>query len=142
MSAFERQSLERLVARWMAEGWQKGNPSIVDELHANDFVDHASAGRAADRSGFKQGIIELYAAFPDFHAVIDDHVIDLEARKVAVRWRGSGTHRGPFLGQPPTGRTIRFKGIEILYFRQDRIIARWGEWDGLDIFAQISGSLP
>ncbi len=142
MNTSRRQSLAHRVARWMAEGWQKGNPGIVDDLHASDFVDHAPSGRASDREGFKQGIAELYAAFPDFYAVIDDLTIDPEARKAAVCWHGTGTHRGDFRGHPPTGRKIRFQGIEILHFRQGRITARWGEWNGLDILAQIKSGLP
>ena len=142
MNTPARQTLERLVVRWMAEGWQKGNPAIVDALHASPFVDHDPAGRVADREGFKQGIAELYAAFPDFYAVIEDLAIDHEARQATVRWRGTGTHRGAFWGHPPTGRKIRFKGIEILQFHRGRITARWGEWDGLDIRAQITAPLP
>ncbi len=137
MSATERKSLETLIQRWIAEGWQKGRAAMVDELHAPAFVDHDPAGRRPDRKGFKQGIAELYAAFPDFHARIEDLVIDTAAKKITVRWRGTGTHRRKFMGCPPTGRKILFKGIEILLVRGGLITARWGEWDGLDILDQM-----
>ncbi len=140
MSAIERTSLETLIQRWIAEGWQKGRAAMVDELHAPAFVDHDPAGRRPDREGFKQGIAQLYAAFPDFHARIEELVIDTAAKKITVRWRGSGTHRGPFMGHPPTGRKILFKGIEMLHIQRGRITARWGEWDGLDILDQIRTS--
>ncbi len=137
MSETHTQRLQRIAARWMVEGWQKGNAAMVDELHALSFVDHDPAGRTPDREGFRQGIIELYAAFPDFHAAIDDLVIDPSAAKVTVRWHGSGTHRGEFMGIAPSGRIIHFKGIEILQIQAGLITARWGEWDGLDILAQL-----
>lgn len=137
MPPSDRKTLNALAARWFAEGWQKGNAAIVDELHAPAFVDHDPAGRPPDREGFKQGIVELYTAFPDFHAAIEDVAIDTARQKVTVRWCGTGTHRGAYLGCPPTGRRIRFKGIEVLLIREGLITARWGEWDGLDILAQL-----
>jgi steroid delta-isomerase-like uncharacterized protein len=129
--------LKGMTIRWIEQGWQAGNSAIVDELHDVTFVDHDPAGRTPDREGFKKGIEELYAAFPDFHGVIEDLVVDSIAGKVAVRWSATGTHRGPFLGFPPTGRLIRFKGIEILRIEQDRIMDRWGEWDGLELLNQL-----
>jgi steroid delta-isomerase-like uncharacterized protein len=133
-------ALERLSAiahRWIDEGWHKGNADIIDELHAAHFVDRAAAGRTPDRVGFKEGIVELYAAFPDFHAVIEDLVIDTTAGKVAVRWSATGTHRGVCLGILPTGRRISFRGIEIIRIENERIVERWGEWDGIDLLQQL-----
>ena len=140
MNAAERRYLKNLAERWIAEGWHKGRAAIVDELHAPDFVDHDPAGRTPDREGFKQGIVALYTAFPDFYAVIEDLVIDQVVQKVTIRWHSTGTHRGAFLGHPPTGCKIHFQGIELLHIRQGLITARWGEWDGLDILTQLKGS--
>ncbi len=142
MNGSNRQALEQIAERWLAEGWQKGRAAVVDELHAPDFVDHDPAGRTPDLNGFKQGIVALYTAFPDFRAAIEDLAIDPAAQKITLRWRGTGTHRGVFLGHPPTGRMIRFKGIEILQIRSGRITARWGEWDGLDILDQLKTASP
>ena len=72
MPQYAQQPMEGLKAiarRWIEEGWQQGRADMVDELHAPHFVDHDSAGRTSDREGFKEGIIQLYAAFPDFYAV-------------------------------------------------------------------------
>jgi len=136
----EKPASERLRAiahRWIDEGWQRGNADIIDELHATNFVDHAPAGRAPDRKGFKEGILELYAAFPDFHAVIEDLIMDTTAGKVAVRWSATGTHRGVFMGISPTGRRVAFTGIEIIQIKNERIIERWGEWDGIGLLQQL-----
>jgi predicted ester cyclase len=102
------EKLTEIATRWIVEGWQKGNASIIDELHAPHFVNRASAGRDTSREGFKQGIIDLYAAFPDLHAEIEDLVIDTAASKVAVRWSATGTHTGNYLNCPPTGKQIVF----------------------------------
>jgi steroid delta-isomerase-like uncharacterized protein len=129
--------IRRLAIRWIEEGWQKGREGVVDELHAPEFVDRDPGGRPPDREGFKRGLRDLYAAFPDFEARIEDVVVDESRSEAAVRWTGAGTHRSAYLGVGPTGRRIRFKGIEILRFDGGWIVERWGEWDGLDLLAQL-----
>lgn len=117
--------------------WQGGNLSEFDELHAEDFVDHCPAGRAGDREGFKRGIADLYRAFPDFKAVIDDLLVDPEPGKVCLRWHATGTHQADFMGFAPSGETLHFQGIEIIHIASMRVVARWGEWDGLALLEQL-----
>lgn len=133
------QTLAGIAIRWIEEIWQKGDARAIDDLHAPGFVDHDPGRRAPDRDGFKRGVIDLYAAFPDFHAVIEDIVVDAARGTVSVRWSALGTHAGPYLEVAPTGRCIRFKGIEIIRIVDGRIVERWGEWDGLDLLDQLRG---
>lgn len=129
--------LRALVRTWIEDGWCRGDGGVVDRLHAPGFVDHDPGGRTPDNAGFKAGIARLYAAFPDLTATVEDLVVDGGAGTVAVRWTAAGTHRGAYLGAAPTGRTVRFKGIEILRVRDGRIAERWGEWDGIDLLEQL-----
>jgi len=129
--------MREITHRWIEDGWQKGDVSVVDQLHSPDFIDHDSAGRPSDNEGFKQGIARLYAAFPDLTAQVRELVIDTETGTVAARWSATGTHQGEYLGAQPSGRSIKFKGIEIIRIRNERIIERWGEWDGIDLLEQL-----
>ncbi len=129
--------LKAIVRRWIEVGWQSGDPSIVDELHAANFVDHDAAGRSPDNEGFKEGIISLYRAFPDLKAEVADMVVEAESGTVSVRWNAVGTHAGHYLGSKPTGKRINFKGIEIVRIQNGRITERWGEWDGIDLLVQL-----
>ena len=138
----DREELEAIVKQWIELGWRHGDTAVVDALHAADFVDHDPGGRSPDNEGFKHGILDLYRAFPDLAATVEDLVVDLEANTVAVRWSARGTHSGPYLGAPPSGRTITLKGVEIVRIRDGRITARWGEWDGMDLLAQLGRWTP
>jgi steroid delta-isomerase-like uncharacterized protein len=129
--------LRILARRWM-ELWQRGDIGAVDALHAPNFIDRAPAGRPGDREGFKSGVTELYAAFPDFHAVTEDLIVDVQGARVAVRWTATGTHQGVFLGCSPTGKRVTFRGIEILHVTDGLVVERWGEWDGLDLQGQLT----
>jgi steroid delta-isomerase-like uncharacterized protein len=126
-----------IARRWIECGWQKGQSEVVDELHAPNFIDHNPAGRGSDNQGFKEGIVQLYAAFPDFYARIQDILIDGVQSKATVRWTATGTHRGAFMGCDPTGRVIRFDCIEIIRIDNGRIAERWGEWNPVELLEQL-----
>lgn len=134
-------SLRELASRWMTL-WQGADLGLFDALHAADFVDRSATTRGADRDAFRAGIVELRTAFPDFHAVTDDLLVDAGSRKVAIRWSATGTHRGEFLGIAATGRSIRFCGIEVVRVQDGKIAERWGEWDGLGLLEQLGHASP
>ncbi|MBK6733706.1 MAG: ester cyclase [bacterium] len=152
-----REQLAAIARRWVEEGWCAGDGSrpagsIVDELHAPDFIDYDSGGRASDNAGFRDGIVRLLAAFPDLEAAARDVVAEPAATcagargvaasgSIAVRWTAVGTHRGAYLGVEPTGKRIAFKGIEMIRVRNGRITERWGEWDGLELLGQLGRGL-
>jgi len=131
------EELKCIVHQWIEQGWQNGDPSVVDQLHAPDFVDHDPGGRSPDNRGFKEGIVTLYQAFPDLRAQIEDLVVNVATGTAVVRWSAAGTHNHLYLGAPPTGRRITFKGIEIVRIQDGKIKERWGEWDGIDLLTQL-----
>ena len=137
-SEMTAEQLHNLTQRWMREVWQNRNLAALAELHAPHFRDHSPAGRGTDLASYRAGVAELFAAFPDFVAVTEDIVVDASARKTAVRWTASGSHKGVFIGASPTHKRVTFAGIEILRFERGQIAERWGEWDGLEIREQLT----
>jgi steroid delta-isomerase-like uncharacterized protein len=133
--------LREIATRWMTL-WQGADLNLCEVIHAADFVDRSATTRGRDRAAFRAGIAELRTAFPDFHARIDDLLIEAGAKEVTIRWSAMGTHRGEFLGVAGTGRTFRISGIEILRVQGGKIVERWGEWDGLGLLGQLRHSDP
>jgi steroid delta-isomerase-like uncharacterized protein len=131
------EQLKRVAERWITEIWQLHNLDAFDELHNHEFHDESPAGRGSDRASYRAGMEELFAAFPDFHTLIDDLVVDITSKKVAIRWHAQGTHEESFMGIAPTHRDITFSGIEIIRVEGDKITERWGEWDSLDLLGQL-----
>ncbi len=131
------ENLRDIAHRWMMFGWRDCDFERFESLHSPDFIDRDSSGRSADITGFMSGIRALYSAFPDFRAEVRDLVIDTMRGSIAIRWIATGTHHYPYLGIAPSGKAIRFKGIEILLIKDELIVERWGEWDGLDLLEQL-----
>ncbi|MGH9847095.1 MAG: ester cyclase [Blastocatellia bacterium] len=133
----QAEELKVVAERWMEEIWRKRDLTKFDEIHSLNFMDKSSAGRATTREAFKKGIIELYEAFPDWEAIIDDLVVDPTTNKVAVRWTATGAHRAAFMGIAPTNKRITFNGIEIVRVEGGQIVERWGEWNGIELLRQL-----
>jgi len=82
------------------EADNKKDLSILDEVISPDFYDPAFKLRGA--AGYKQFETAFFKGFPDWIETIED--IIAEDDKVWVRFTGTGTHKGEWLGLAPTGK--------------------------------------
>lgn len=124
--------------RAIDEGWNRGNLEAIDELFAPDFVEH-QRGIAPGREGVKGSIRALRTAFPDLHLAVED--VAAAGDRVWFRLRGTGTHDGPFMGLPATGRRIDITVIDIGRVVDGRLVEHWGVADRFSVAQQI-GLVP
>jgi steroid delta-isomerase-like uncharacterized protein len=80
----------------------------------------------------KEVFRRLHRAFPDLVVTIEDLIA--EGDRVVSRNTVTGTHRGEYLGVPPTGRTITYSEIFIVRFAGGRVAETWGV---VDVLAQM-----
>ena len=59
--------------------------------------------------------------------------------QVDVDWSATCTHRGAFLGYPPTGRRITVTGSSAFRLRDGKIVERHGRMDRLGLIRQLQG---
>ena len=71
----------------------------------------------------KRYVAAYRSAFPDTRFVVDDQIS--EGDKVVSRWTARGTHRGEFLGIPPTGEEVTVTGIEFDHLAGGKIEESW-----------------
>ena len=130
-----------LVRQMVEEMFNRGNLSRAEEFLAPDFVEHEELppGIPRGREGVKQLTATLRSAFPDFHATIDDIVA--EGDKVVIRQTWSGTHKGEFMGVPPTGRRVSFGVIDIIRVDGGKFVEHWGQMDNMSMMQQL-GAIP
>lgn len=123
MTIAENKELLRKVFAMDATTFQnrRGNPPD-DPFHSKDYVHHGLRGP----SNFKdrlQVMDSLLAAFPDFKFTPED--IIAEGDKVVVRYTFTGTHKGPYLGVPASGKKITFTGVGIYRISEGRLVEGW-----------------
>ncbi len=108
----------------------------MDRLFTIDVVDHAPwPGQTADVAGFKAGLAEMRASFPDFHMSVERTVI--QGDLVAVHFTISGTQLGEFMGTPASSKTFEIEAMDILRMTDGRIAEHWGVIDEAGMAAQL-----
>jgi steroid delta-isomerase-like uncharacterized protein len=129
-----------LICRLYDEVFAKWNLGVVDDLVGPEFVGHEMPpGTAPGPVGFKQFYGWLRSAFPDLRYVVDDVIA--EGDKVVVRWTWHCTHRGDFMGVPPTGKQATVSGMAIYRLAGGKCVERWVELSLLGLLQQL-GAVP
>ena len=129
-----------IVHRIMEEIFNKGNVAAADELIASNFVDHNPVcGQPAGLEGLKQVVTMFRTAFPDLHCTVEEMIA--EGDKVMARGTIRGTHKGEFMGVPPTGKRVRVTGIDIVRIAGGKVVERWGNFDEMGMMQQL-GVVP
>lgn len=126
-----------LVREVFAEMFNRQDLSAADRYYAEDFYSH-NPSIPSGREGFKQGFGAILVAFPDLHGTIEDMLAEGDRVMVRVTW--TGTHRGTFIGFPPTGRTITFHSVDILRFENGKIAEHWDCADFLDVLNRAAAA--
>jgi predicted ester cyclase len=139
MSAKDLKALERLAL----EAFNKGKASalaFMDERFATNVVSHYADGtETRGLKDSKQSNSMFYDAFPDMHWTIDDMIV--EGDKVAVRYTWSGTHKGEFMGIPPTNKKVKIWQMSIHRIVGGKLVESWALFDNLSVMQQL-GIIP
>lgn len=115
----------------------KGDMGAIDEILADDFVEHEELppGMPTGKEAPRALTSMMRGAFPDFHVTVEEMLQDGD--KVITRARFSGTHKGEFMGMPPTNNRFDIPLIDIVEFRDDKAIAHWGVMDTARMMEQL-----
>jgi steroid delta-isomerase-like uncharacterized protein len=130
-----------LAKRFYEEVFNRKNLNAIDELCDANIVDHsAMPGQAPGRQGLKDIFNLFLRAFPDMRLTVEEIIAERDL--VAARFRGEGTHRGELFGTPPTGKTMRFNGIDFIRIRNGRASEVWHQGDDLVGLLQLGIKPP
>jgi len=128
------------LKRFVEETINKQNLDAINELVAENFVEQMPfPGQGPGRDGLKYAIGTFLSAFPDIQWVVDEQVA--EGEKVVSRFTWTGTHRGGFLGIPPTGKPVKVWGVVIDVVRDGQLSESRIIMDTLGLLQQL-GAIP
>jgi steroid delta-isomerase-like uncharacterized protein len=114
---------------------------LAHELVSPDAIFHVP-GRPEPMvgpAGYLMIIGMMRAGFPDIQWTLEEQIS--EGERVAARFTMRGTHRGQFMGVPPTEKTISVQALNIYHLTNGQIIKEYGSPDMLGLLTQI-GALP
>jgi len=137
MSAAENKAL----VRRFYEEIDKGNIDVLDELVAEDYMDHNPPpfpDLAPGREGLKQAFRMFLKATPGYHR-IEEQIA--EGDKVVTRMTSLGKHEGDLPGAPRTANDLKMTSITIHRIENGKLAEKWSDKDTLGFLQQI-GVLP
>ncbi|GAC1367274.1 MAG: ester cyclase [Ktedonobacteraceae bacterium] len=128
-----------LARRYIEEVFNQKNLALVDELNTPDFVLHNASMTIQGREPYKQYLSMLLTAFPDMHISIEDMIAegDIVTERVTIR----STHKGDYMGIPPTGKQATMTAIYIIRFTNGKGVEVWANSDDLGAMQQL-GVIP
>jgi len=123
------------------QAWNSHNIEDVLRFYSPEYVG-SDVGQPTPQQGH-QGLREMlqryWRAFPDLQFMITDTLID--GSRLAIVWMAKGTHRGPIMNIPPTGRKVRVKGMSVIRVENGLVISGQYIWDLAGMLRHL-GLLP
>lgn len=130
-----------IIQRLYKEVWNKRKLEVLNELVSPSHALHGPnfSGSAIGPEAYKLRVSAFYAAFPDIQWTIEDTVAEKE--KVVACWTFSGTHKGDYMGVPPTNKKVSVDGVTIHHMADGKIMDSYSTWDALGLLQQF-GVIP
>ena len=129
--------------RVLVELWGEGKLEVADELYVTEYVDHVGRGPEASRvvgpTGIKQAVTLFRTAFPDLRYTVEAQIA--EGELLLSRFSASGTQTGPFMGAPPSGKSVTYTGMDLNRIVRGKIVESWVNYDALALLQQL-GLVP
>ena len=128
----------RLAARAWIDAFNARDDDGEAGARTAGYIAHAPESMqlpALDSDAWVQFLGTFLKGFPDLYLEVQDTVADEEM--TAQRILFTGTHTGPFRGLPPTGRKVRFSGLEINRMTGGKVAEHWFQLDALTLFEQL-----
>ena len=126
-----------LTKRFYNEVMNSHNIDGLKAFCAADFIDHNPApghtGKGLD--DLAASLNEMLTALPDLHVTTDFMVA--EEDKVVAYLTLTGTNSGPFGNMPPTNKSIRINGVDIVHIKDGKATERWGVFDDFSMMTQM-----
>jgi steroid delta-isomerase-like uncharacterized protein len=131
----------KALVRRFYEEIDKGNLDAMDELVAEDYVDHSPPpfpGFAPGREGLKNLFRLLWEATPGTHEIADQVA---EGDKVVTRLTAHGVHEGDLPGIPATGNPLTMTATVVHRIENGQLAEKWSDKDVLGFLQQL-GVIP
>lgn len=131
---------KKFMTYFIEEVINNKNLDTANNIVAEDFIEHVPfPGQEPGREGLKFALQSMFTGFPDMNWTVHEQIA--EGEKVVTRFTWTGTHKGEFMGIPPTNKTVEVWGVVIdvvsnNLFAESRIIM-----DSISLLQQL-GVMP
>jgi steroid delta-isomerase-like uncharacterized protein len=129
----------KALARKFLQMLELGEPSMADEIVADDYYNHDAPDPNIGLEGMKAFVTGFKKAIPDAQLEIAFQLA--EGDKVVTRYTWSGTHQGEYFGVPATGKRVNWTAMVAFRIADGKISEAWINYDRLGVMQQL-GAAP
>jgi predicted ester cyclase len=126
--AADQEANKRLFRDYLETVFNRRQVDAADRYLAEGLIEH-NPNLPQGLAGRKQFMANVLTGFSDYHGEIQE--ILAEGDKLVVRILWTGTQDGPFLGQPATGRKLRFTTADFIRVENGKFAEHWDVVDSL-----------
>jgi steroid delta-isomerase-like uncharacterized protein len=128
---------KELTTRFMDECWSRGNLDGILDMVSDTCTLHDPVfpSLVAGAESIKRHIMACRKGFPDLWFTIEAKIA--ERNEVVYHWTARGTHRGTFLGMPPTNKKATVSGTSIFRIENGKIAEQWANWNLMSLMEQL-----
>lgn len=111
------------------QAWNSHDIEQVLGFYSPDYVaeDVGQAFLLRGHAGIRSMLEKYWQAFPDLEFTLMDAVV--QGRRLAIVWMAEGTHAGPIMNIPPTGRRVAVRGVSVLDVEEGLVVRGQYIWD-------------
>ena len=128
-----------VMDRFYREIWSEGTMETLDEIIAEDFIDHFSGKNG--REEFRSTVTLFRSAFPDLDVTYENALADGDLVVAQVTFIGTyaGGEFGEVFGVPDSaiGKQITLTGVDYARIVDGQYVEGWGVHDDLGWFGQF-----
>ncbi len=130
----------QILQTFMNDIWNDKKVDLVNKYVHPQYtihLDHADPweGKTLDHETFKERLQFSFNSFPDIHFEITSLIP--EEHHIAINWIMTGTNTGSIGPYPPTGKSIRTKGMTIYHFQDNLINGHTQVFDRMTVMKQL-----
>jgi steroid delta-isomerase-like uncharacterized protein len=127
------------IRRLNEEAFVAGNLAVIDDLIADNFVDHdPPPGVPPTKEGVRLLAEAVVGSFSDRKMEFDDYFETTDGC-VVENWAMIGTHTGDAFGLPASGQQVRVRGMEAFRCEDGKLVEHWGVVDMSDVAQKAMG---
>ncbi|WP_405711891.1 ester cyclase [Streptomyces xanthophaeus] len=131
---------KELVNRVFTEAAMGGDMSVIDTCFAANYIDHDVSKEEPTVIGRESMRSDMEAWRAAFDMTFEPTAQVAEGDMVTTVWNWRGTHKGPFMGVAPTGKTYEMSGTTTFRCENGEIIEGWWHYNPGALQRQMGGS--
>ena len=123
----------------------EGDESVIDELIADDMVNHAAGPARQGREGWKQIIATIRTDFGSDFTVENHHLIaegDLVAHHMTIKGHHQASTMPLMAGVEATGAEVNWTYVHIWRVADGRVVEHWACRDDVGLLRQVGAWPP